>query len=366
MEHQQGSPNISNNAGYGWVPENSTDQENYQDLVAEEERHQADGFANGVAEESVHIDHRAPDYDFDIGDDTQSMYSTYEDAEEGDYDDEIDREALDRILNEPFDDEDEFQDFPTESAPEATPHEEREDAFDYENFYLHSALGSYSQSMRRRSHGSTGSTETTRPPQERGMKHGRNGSGDSVSTLATFATATENAYSDYEDDDDEDDGQHEIDQALTWDENEDGKQTVVSDCDRITNIYPDVVTPVQSRRATVVSRSNEPHNQESKAIRGDGILTPPGSAAREQSTTPVDAFMSSLSNTTSRPPSSLNTDDTRVLEQLFESLGKVCNELQELTLPSDDAADSDADPKHIRTLRRRLDAARRALEGQLD
>ncbi|QKX56030.1 uncharacterized protein TRUGW13939_03130 [Talaromyces rugulosus] len=349
MEHQQGSPNIGNNAGYGWVPENSTDQENYQDLVAEEERHHADGFANGAAEESAHTDHRAPDYDFDIGDDTQSMYSTYEDAEEGDYDDEIDREALDRILNEPFDDEDEFQDFPSESAPEATPHEEREDAFDYENFYLHSALGSYSQSMRRRSHGSTGSTETTRPPQERGMKHGRNGSGDSVSTLATFATATENAYSDYEDDDDDEDGQHEIDRALAWDENED-----------------DVVTPVQSRRATVVSRPNEPRNQESKAIRGDGILTPPGSAAREQSTTPVDAFMSSLSNTSSRPPSSLNTDDTRVLEQLFESLGKVCNELQELTLPSDDAADSDADPKHIRTLRRRLDAARRALEGQLD
>lgn len=225
MEHQQGSPNISNNAGYGWVPEHSTEQENCQDLVAEEEeRHHAESFANGAAAERARIDHRAPDYDFDIGDDTQSMYSTYEDAEEGDYDEEIDREALDRILNEPFDDEeDEFQDFPSDSAPEATPHEEREDAFDYENFYLHSALGTYSQSMRRRSYGSTGSTETTRPSQEKGMKHGRNGSGDSVSTLATFATATENVYSDYEDDDDEG-GQHEIDQALGWDEDEDGKQ----------------------------------------------------------------------------------------------------------------------------------------------
>lgn len=371
MEHQQGSPNISNNAGYGWVPENSTEQENYQDLVAEEERHHAEGFANGAAEESAHFDHRAPDYEYDIGDDTQSMYSTYEDAEEGDYDEEIDREALDRILSEPFDDDDEeFQDFPSDSAPEATPHEEREDAFDYENFYLHSALGTYSQSMRRRSYGSTGSTETTRPPLEQGLKHGRHGSGDSVSTLATFATATENAYSDYEDDDGED-GQHEIDQALGWDENEDGKQST-GDCGGfllpITNIDPDVATPVQSRRATVVSRSNDPHNQGAKTISGNGILTPPGSAAREQSTptTPVDAFMSTLSMSTSRPPSSLNSDDTRVLEQLFESLGKVCTELQELTLPSNEAADSDADPKHIRTLRRRLDAARRALDGQLD
>ncbi|CRG85097.1 hypothetical protein PISL3812_02231 [Talaromyces islandicus] len=352
MEHQQGSPNISNNAGYGWIPENSGEQENYQDTVSEEEKHHAGGFANGAVEESAHIDHRAPDYDYDIGDDTQSMYSTYEDAEEGDYDDEIDREALDRILSEPFDDDDEeFQDFPSDSAPEATPHEEREDAFDYENFYLHSALGTYSQSMRRRSYGSTGSTETTRPPpHEQRMKHGRNGSADSVSTLATFATATENAYSDYEDEDGED-GQHVIDQALGWDENED-----------------DVATPVQSRRATVVSRSSDSQNQGAKAIPGNGMLTPPGSAAREQSTptTPVDAFMSTLSKSTSRPPSSLGSDDTRVLEQLFESLGKVCTELQELTLPSDEAAHSEADPKYIRTLRRRLDAARRALDGQLD
>lgn len=147
-------------------------------------------------------------------------------------------------------------------------------------------------------------------------------------------------------------------------------KTLVGDCLCITNIDADVVTPVQSRRATVVSRNNEPQNQETKAVRGNGILTPPGSAAREQSTTPttpVDAFMSSLSIATSRPPSSLNTDDTRVLEQLFESLGKVCTELQELTLPGDDAADSsETDPNHIRTLRRRLDAARRALDGQLD
>jgi hypothetical protein len=202
------------------------------------------------------------------------------------------------------------------------------------------------------------------------MKHGRNGSGDSVSTLATFATATENAYSDYEDDDGED-GQHAIDQALGWDENEDGKQCTgicVGFFIHMTNNDPDVATPVQSRRATVVSRSNDSQNQGAKAISGNGMLTPPGSAARELSTptTPVDAFMSTLSKSTSRPPSSLGSDDTRVLEQLFESLGKVCTELQELTLPSDEAAVSEADPKHIRTLRRRLDAARRALDGQLD
>lgn len=93
--------------------------------------------------------------------------------------------------------------------------------------------------------------------------------------------------------------------------------------------------------------------------------------------------MSSLSSTKSastRPPSSLNTDDTRLLEQVFESLGKVCTELQELTMASASTATNGttvtangsagttptADLKYIRTLRRRLDAARRVLDGQLD
>lgn len=97
-------------------------------------------------------------------------------------------------------------------------------------------------------------------------------------------------------------------------------------------------------------------------------------------TTPVDAFMSSLSRaSSSRPPSSLKADDTRLLEQVFESLGKVCTELQELTMAAAAAAASSdsgetrsndttptSDPKYIRTLRRRLDAARRVLDGQLD
>jgi hypothetical protein len=56
----------------------------------------------------------------------------------------------------------------------------------------------------------------------------------------------------------------------------------------------------------------------------------------------------------------INEDDTRLLEQLFKSLGDVCMELQELT------TSPDYDEKQAKLLRRRLEAARRVLDGELD
>lgn len=119
--------------------------------------------------------------------------SMYEDAEEGDFEDgDIDREALDEILREPLDDdlESPFEAFPpAQLDSEGLPHEEREDAFDYEHFILHSALGNYSRQLRRTGNSSRESVETTRPG--RSMHHSRANSAMSDSTVATFATATE-------------------------------------------------------------------------------------------------------------------------------------------------------------------------------
>ena len=127
--------------------------------------------------------------------------SIYEDAEQGDFEDgDIDREALDEILREPLD-EDLEGDY--QNADE-TPHEEREDAFDYEHFILHSALGNYSRQMRS---GSRGSAETTRPV--RPARHSRNDSSMSASTVATFATATEG--------DETPEAEDDIDDMLYWD-----------------------------------------------------------------------------------------------------------------------------------------------------
>jgi hypothetical protein len=97
-------------------------------------------------------------------------------------------------------------------------HEDRADAFDYEHFFLHSAMGSYSRSQRRDSCSSGSSIETTRPvsparttpavdPDSEGgvtvaeysgiqdsplsAVHERNMSTESISTTASFETATE-------------------------------------------------------------------------------------------------------------------------------------------------------------------------------
>lgn len=59
--------------------------------------------------------------------------------------------------------------------------------------------------------------------------------------------------------------------------------------------------------------------------------------------------------------SGLNNDDSRALERLFQSLGNVCMELQ-----AQAGREEEADEKTVRVLRRRLDAARRVLEGELD
>ncbi|KAK3298982.1 uncharacterized protein B0H64DRAFT_386772, partial [Chaetomium fimeti] len=77
-------------------------------------------------------------------------------------------------------------------------HEDREDAFDYEHFFLHSAMGTMSMARRasRESFTSEDSVETTRGPvATSGDEHppifGRRNSSNSISTIDTFATAQE-------------------------------------------------------------------------------------------------------------------------------------------------------------------------------
>jgi hypothetical protein len=102
--------------------------------------------------------------------------------------------------------------FEAEPVVVAERHEDREDAFDYENFFLHSAMGTYSRDQRRDSFSSESSVETTRAvsplrtpvaPEAESEEiydaqdsplqaiHERNMSSDSVSSMASFQTATE-------------------------------------------------------------------------------------------------------------------------------------------------------------------------------
>lgn len=83
-------------------------------------------------------------------------------------------------------------------------HEDREDAFDYEHFFLHSAMGTMSLTRRasNESFTSEDSVETTRGPTTNGTNGtafnpeqppllGRRNSSNSISTIDTFATAQE-------------------------------------------------------------------------------------------------------------------------------------------------------------------------------
>lgn len=92
-----------------------------------------------------------------------------------------------------------------ESVQDHISHEDREDAFDYEHFFLHSAMGTISQRFARRasdaSFTSEDSVETTRAPvadtetedmeQKKAPNLARRGSDASISTMESFATATE-------------------------------------------------------------------------------------------------------------------------------------------------------------------------------
>ncbi|CBF87886.1 hypothetical protein AN1233.2 [Aspergillus nidulans FGSC A4] len=264
--------------------------------------------------------------------DHSTAESLYEDAEE-----DIDREALEEILREPLDDD--LADGELESLPavDDTPHEEREDAFDYEHFILHSALGNYTQTrLRRQSNASETSVETTRPINKRrsmrSIKHSRSNSNNSISTIATFATAAE--------------GRDDIESVLYWDRKFNDEPE-----DEQTDIDPE---PERNPRKSLAVESVASQRPDSAAT---GSATPTSLASSLVST--VRAAASPHPNSTNSHLG-INEDDTRLLEQLFKSLGDVCMNLQELT------TSPDYDEKQAKLLRRRLEAARRVLDGELD
>ncbi|GAO17806.1 hypothetical protein UVI_02049280 [Ustilaginoidea virens] len=81
----------------------------------------------------------------------------------------------------------------SQQEPTDISHEDREDAFDYEHFFLHSAMGTLSRQRMSRSGSfsseeSDASVETTRGP---AILHGRRPSIDTMTSVNTFATARE-------------------------------------------------------------------------------------------------------------------------------------------------------------------------------
>lgn len=248
-------------------------------------------------------------------------------------------------------------------------HEDRIDAFDYENFFLHSAMGTYSMEDRRSSTSSGSSNATTRPvtalqtmdevasePGKRISFHARNTSSASVSTIASFATAAEELE---QDDDDDDEANEQMDQF---------SQHLLSH-----------QPPMTSRPATQPSLSALRTDSAINMRRGGGGGGAAGSSptptalsrgSSSSSTTPTDlahglqtSKIFSILTEASREEArlALSEEETQLIYGLAASLTSVCSQLQvHTTTPHAEAFD------RRKAWRRRLDEARRVLNGEED
>jgi hypothetical protein len=217
-------------------------------------------------------------------------------------------------------------------------HEDRADAFDYEHFFLHSAMGSFSRD-RRGSSSSEGSLETTRPasPARRTgvgqasddpqSLHRRSQSTDSVSTVASFATAAE----DVDSDSGSDDGPDPLDLATE-------------------HYFAPPATQVPNRSARNSRRLDSAVHMPSDDDRLD-IDTDAGYGPLKQR--PVSALVSSLLEIHNMVAGTEMPDsDMELVEGVIKSLQRTCLKLQNLS----------GDDYERRLWRRKLDAARKALD----
>jgi hypothetical protein len=217
-------------------------------------------------------------------------------------------------------------------------HEDRADAFDYEHFFLHSAMGSFSRD-RRGSSSSEDSLETTRPasptrstaavrildnPQS---LHSRSQSTESISTVASFATAAE----DVDSTSGSDDGPDALDMAT--------EHYFAQPTAQLPN------RPVRNSQrldsAVHMSSNDDRLNLDNDAGYG---------SVKQR---PVSALVSSLLEIHNMVAGTEMPDsDMELVEGVIKSLQKTCLNLQSLS----------GDDYERRVWRRKLDAARKALD----
>lgn len=321
-----------------------------------------------------------------------------EEIAQEDIDDDIDHDYNDEMVNH-----DELDEYESDASlyhdTLTTPlsHEDREDAFDYEHFFLHSAMGTISQQRLGRrdsvgSYSSEDSVETTRGPSApSGLSdrspatHLRSVSTDSISTIATFATATEGRESENVEEHETNDFAVQyviapplrtttpvtakrstfgspVKNGLSNDRQPTPEETsrpssAIEDRDQWSdsNIHRPSVASFDSFSSTGTSRSfplvNKPKGQKS--------LTPDIRASQQSSSILSDAATLIENNGMGdrlqpSPVHMLARDDQVLVERLVASLGKCVLGLQEAGKGSYES----------KIWRRRLDAARRTLEGE--
>ena len=233
-------------------------------------------------------------------------------------------------------------------------HEDRVDAFDYEHFFLHSAMGTYSLDGRRDSVSSGSSTATTRPvtalqsqeeeeeessrPEKRISIHQRNPSVDSVSTVASFATAAE----DHGEGDDEVEKNEQMDHF---------SQQILASSKPVPmrTSLPNGGTFLRTDSAIYMRRANGSSPTQTSNSRGS---VSPGDLA---SGLQISKIFSILTETSRDEPSvALSDEETQLIYGLAASFQQVCANLQT----------SYGEAYERKAWRRRLDEARRVLNGE--
>ena len=268
----------------------------------------------------------------------------------------------------------------TSPSPVGERHEDRPDAFDYETFFLHSGTGTLARKghSRNSSHSSMYSVETTRPTytladdlieagndrksssaeaspkraisrqKERG--HLRSDSGESISTVATFATATEGKGSDGEGDEDEWILHRPMAGAWTYDPLSKRKTSPRS-----------LHSPSGDLARTGSGNSKRMAGSRKVAPNANGVNSIPVPIPSVP-TQHLDGGPISPSSTTlavlSREAAQMSEGDRHTVEMLVNSLSKVCARLKE-------GGEENARYEE-RVWRRRLDTARRVLDGEMN
>lgn len=261
-------------------------------------------------------------------------------------------------------------------------HEDREDAFDYEHFFLHSAMGSMSRKKRSDSQGSFSSedsVETTRGPAASANARparSRRASVGSVSSVESFATATEGRSTRAENEAAEVYLEHGvIVPKRSWAHTPDmarrsgfsTAETSDSGSDK-SRFQPANIRRPQSSAAAFMHRPSVSSFDSSKTHRSfplvnkpkinGGILTPRDSPDRDLSQISeslMDETFHSAQSDDSKAVSidMLQKDDRILVDRLVASLGQCVLGLGESGRGSPD----------YRAYRRKIEAARRALES---
>ncbi|KAH7328920.1 hypothetical protein B0I35DRAFT_473577 [Stachybotrys elegans] len=312
---------------------------------------------------------------FDDAEDLRTENGDFEDAREGP---DLDIAEVERYETESESGESLYHD--TFQAPVS--HEDREDAFDYEHFFLHSAMGTISQGRfgRSGSVSSDDSLQTARGP----IMDSRPGSIQTMSSIDSFATAYEGRSSSrsilYEESGEDDEetqprprghkGSKSLGHLNGARGDESGSESLSDGQDkprRNSVIHQPLKSNSASlHRPSVASFESTGTTRSfpliSKAKLNGGVLTPGGSPDSELNQISEGLLRNTNSACEDRSPAEnapipamemLSREDQMGVQRLVGTLGKCVLGLAEASSASTEA----------RMYRRRIEAARRILEG---